>query len=255
MSNLETGWGRAGESWNAMEALAQLGGETWFRLGDRDLALHLERTRRIAAGETLSTITADIARRLGIRAAIAPMSDQPVRTVVETPDGPLPFQHYFVREQCRPRVTGFRFEGAKSARPAPALTEALERGVSAVVICPSNPFISIDPILAVPGVRQALRYNGAPVVAVSPIVGGRAIKGPTAKMMTELGLASGAAEVAEHYRGLIDGFVLDRSDAESAAAVERLGVAVLVTGTVMQSLDDKTRLAEETLAFARSLAR
>ena len=255
MSNLETGWGRAGESWNSMEALAQLGGETWFRLGDRDLALHLERTRRIAAGETLSAITADIARRLGIRAAIAPMSDQPVRTVVETPDGPLPFQHYFVREQCRPRVTGFRFEGAKSARPAPALTEALERGVSAVVICPSNPFISIDPILAVPGVRQALRHNGAPVVAVSPIVGGRAIKGPTAKMMTELGLASGAAEVAEHYRGLIDGFVLDRSDAESAAAVERLGVAVLVTGTVMQSLDDKTRLAEETLAFARSLAR
>lgn len=255
MSNLETGWGRAGESWNAMEALAQLGGETWFRLGDRDLALHLERTRRIAAGETLSTITADIARRLGIRAAIAPMSDQPVRTIVETPDGPLPFQHYFVREQCRPRVTGFRFEGAKSARPAPALTEALERGVSGVVICPSNPFISIDPILAVPGVRQALRHNGAPVVAVSPIVGGRAIKGPTAKMMTELGLASGAAEVAEHYRGLIDGFVLDRSDAESAAAVERLGVAVLVTGTVMQSLDDKTRLAEETLAFARSLAR
>jgi LPPG:FO 2-phospho-L-lactate transferase len=255
MSNLETGWGRAGESWNAMEALAQLGGETWFRLGDRDLALHLERTRRIAAGETLSTITADIARRLGIRAAIAPMSDQPVRTVVETPDGPLPFQHYFVREQCRPRVTGFRFEGAETARPAPALTEALERGVSGVVICPSNPFISIDPILAVPGVRQALRHNGAPVVAVSPIVGGRAIKGPTAKMMTELGLASGAAEVAEHYRGLIDGFVLDRSDAESAAAVERLGVAVLVTGTVMQSLDDKTRLAEETLAFARSLAR
>jgi LPPG:FO 2-phospho-L-lactate transferase len=255
MSNLETGWGRAGESWNAMEALAQLGGETWFRLGDRDLALHLERTRRIAAGETLSAITADIARRLGIRAAIAPMSDQPVRTVVETPDGPLPFQHYFVREQCRPRVTGFRFEGAETARPAPALTEALERGVSGVVICPSNPFISIDPILAVPGVRQALRHNGAPVVAVSPIVGGRAIKGPTAKMMTELGLASGAAEVAEHYRGLIDGFVLDRSDAESAAAVERLGVAVLVTGTVMQSLDDKTRLAEETLAFARSLAR
>ncbi len=254
VNNPETGWGRAGESWNAMEALTALGGVTWFRLGDRDLALHLERTRRIAAGETLSGVTADIARRLGIRAAIAPMSDQPVRTIVETPDGPLPFQHYFVREQCRPRVTGFRFEGAEAARPGPAFAAALERGVSAVVICPSNPFISIDPILAVPGVRKGLQECGAPVVAVSPIVGGRAIKGPTAKMMTELGLASGAVEVAEHYRGLIDGFVLDRSDEASAAAVERLGIAVLVTGTVMRSLDDKTQLAEETLAFAGSLA-
>lgn len=254
VSNMETGWGRAGESWNTMTALAALGGETWFRLGDRDLALHLERTRRIAGGETLSGVTADMARRLGIGARIAPMSDQPVRTVVETPDGAFPFQHYFVREQCRPRVTGFRFEGADAARPSPAFAAALERGVSAVVICPSNPFISIDPILAVPGVRQALRDCGAPVVAVSPIVAGRAIKGPTAKMMTELGLDSGAVEVARHYRGLIDGFVLDRSDAESKAVVERLGIAVLVTGTVMHSLDDKTRLAEETLGFARSLA-
>lgn len=254
VSNTETGWGRAGESWNAMAALAALGGETWFRLGDRDLALHLERTRRVAAGETLSAVTADFARRLAIRAAIAPMSDQPVRTVVETPDGALPFQHYFVREQCRPRVTGFRFEGADAARPSPAFAAALGGGVSAVVICPSNPFISIDPILAVPGVRQALRGCGAPVVAVSPIVAGRAIKGPTAKMMTELGLDSGAVEVARHYRGLIDGFVLDRSDAGSKAEVERLGIAVLVTGTMMQSLDDKTRLAEETLGFARSLA-
>ena len=254
VSNIETGWGRAGESWNAMEALAALGGETWFRLGDRDLALHLERTRRIAAGETLSAVTADIARRVGIRAAVAPMSDQPVRTVVETPDGPLPFQHYFVREQCRPRVTGFRFEGAEAARPSPPFAAALERGVSAVVICPSNPFISIDPILAVPGVRARLRDCTAPVVAVSPIVGGRAIKGPTAKMMTELGLAGGAVAVAEHYRGLIDGFVLDRRDADSRTEVERLGIAVHVTGTVMQSLDDKARLAEEVLAFTRTIA-
>ena len=254
VSNPETGWGRAEESWNAMAALAALGGETWFRLGDRDLALHLERARRIAAGETLGAITADIARRLGVQAIIAPMSDQPVRTIVETPDGPLHFQHYFVREQCRPRVTGFRFQGADAALPSPAFAAILEQGVSAVVICPSNPFISIDPILAVPGVRDGLRDCGAPVVAVSPIVGGRAIKGPTAKMMTELGLAGGAVDVAAHYRGLIDGFVLDRSDAESAPAVERLGIAALVTGTVMRSLDEKTRLAREVLGFARSLA-
>jgi LPPG:FO 2-phospho-L-lactate transferase len=182
------------------------------------------------------------------------MSDRPVRTIVETPDGPLPFQHYFVREQCRPRVTGFRFEGAAAATPSPAFAAALAGGPEAAVICPSNPFISIDPILAVPGVRAALGHRKTPVVAVSPIVGGRAIKGPTAKMMTELGLAGGAVEVAAHYNGLIDGFVLDHSDANSAAAVERIGLAVLVTGTVMQSLDDKTRLAREVLAFARSIA-
>ena len=255
IANPDTGWGRAGESWNAMEALAGLGGEAWFRLGDRDLALHLERTRRIAAGETLSAVTADLARRLGVRASVAPMSDRPVRTIVETPEGPLPFQHYFVREQCRPRVTGFRFEGADAARPSPAFAAALDGRLSAAVICPSNPFISIDPILAVPGVREALRRCGVPVVAVSPIVGGRAIKGPTAKMMAELGIPSGAAEVAAHYRGLIDGFVLDRRDAGGAAAVEKLGIVPLVTGTVMQSLDDKVRLAEEVLAFTRSLAR
>jgi LPPG:FO 2-phospho-L-lactate transferase len=254
VSNPETGWGRAGETWSFMEAQAALGGETWFRLGDRDLAVHLERTRRTAAGETLSAVTADLARRLGGRARIAPMSDRPVRTIVETPDGPLPFQHYFVREQCRPRVTGFRFEGAAAATPSPAFAAALAGGPEAAVICPSNPFISIDPILAVPGVRAALGHRKTPVVAVSPIVGGRAIKGPTAKMMTELGLAGGAVEVAAHYNGLIDGFVLDHSDANSAAAVERIGLAVLVTGTVMQSLDDKTRLAREVLAFARSIA-
>jgi LPPG:FO 2-phospho-L-lactate transferase len=253
LANPETGWGRADESWHFMETLAAIGGETWFRLGDRDLALHLERTRRIAAGETLSAVTRAIGRRLGVRPAIAPMSDRPVRTIVETAGGPLAFQHYFVRERCEPQVTGFRFEGAAQARPSPDFMAALQGGLASVVICPSNPFISIDPILAVPGVREGLRRCGAPIVAVSPIVGGRAIKGPTAKMMTELGLPSGAAEVARHYQGLIDGFVLDAGDAGDADAIRRLGPDVLVTETVMQSLDDKVRLAREVLDFARIL--
>lgn len=253
LANPETGWGRADEGWRFMEALAAIGGETWFRLGDRDLAVHLERTRRVAAGETLSGVTQDIGTRLGVRPTVAPMSDQPVRTIVETAGGPLAFQHYFVREQCAPRVTGFRFEGAQRARPSPAFAAALQGGLTSVVICPSNPFISIDPILAVPGVREGLRRCGAPIVAVSPIVGGRALKGPTAKMMTELGIPSGAAEVARHYRGLIDGFVLDAGDAADADAIRRLGPAVLVTETVMQSLDDKVRLAREVLDFARIL--
>jgi LPPG:FO 2-phospho-L-lactate transferase len=254
VSNPETGWGRADEGWRFMESLEALGGETWFRLGDRDMALHLERTRRTAAGESLSAVTADIAQKLGIAARIAPMSDQPVRTIVETPDGALIFQHYFVREQCAPRVTGFRFEGAEMAAPSPAFAAALEGDLDAIVICPSNPFISIDPILSVPGVPAALKRNKAPVVAVSPIVGGKAIKGPTAKMMEELGLPTDAAAVARHYDGLIDGFVLDDCDADSAAAIKALGLAVHVTGTVMRTLDDKTRLAREVLDFTRSIA-
>jgi LPPG:FO 2-phospho-L-lactate transferase len=254
VANPETGWGRADEGWRFMESLEAIGGETWFRLGDRDLALHVERRRRLDAGESLSDATAAIADKLGVTANIAPMSDQPVRTIVETPDGPLIFQHYFVREQCAPRVTGFRFEGAEMAEPAPAFAAALESDLDAIVICPSNPFISIDPILAIPGVPAAIRNNPAPVIAVSPIVGGQAIKGPTAKMMAELGLPSGAVAVARHYGALLDGFVLDTCDADLADEVKALGIAVLVTDTIMKSLDDKMRLAAEVLDFARSIA-
>ncbi len=256
LNNPETGWGRAGETGGFMAALEALGGETWFFLGDGDLATHVERSRRLAAGETLSAITDDFRQRLDIRAAIVPMSDRPVRTTVLTPDGPLAFQHYFVREQCRPRVTGFRFDGAEAAEPAPAFAEALaDPDLAAIVICPSNPFISIDPILAVPGIRDALANSAAPVVAVSPIVGGRAIKGPTAKMMRELGLPGTAVAVARHYAGLIDGFVLDSGDAGMADAVRELGLGVTVTNTVMTSLEDRIALAEAVLAFAAGLRR
>ena len=206
------------------------------------------------AGESLSAITADIARRLGVAARIPPMSDEPVRTIVETPDGALPFQHYFVREQCTPKVVASASRAPRPRSRPPPSRPRWRTAPEAVVICPSNPFISIDPILSIPGVRAALRRSKAPVVAVSPIVGGRAIKGPTAKMMAELGLPSGAVEVARHYDGLIDGFVLDSCDAESADAVKALGLAVHVTETVMQTLNDKTRLAREVLDFARSIA-
>lgn len=256
IANPETGWGRADEGWRFMDAMEALGGETWFRLGDRDLATHAERTRRLASGESLSRITADFAARLGIAARIVPMSDEPVRTVVETPDGPLPFQRYFVRERCAPAVTGFRFEGAEDARPAPALAAALAGGrIECIVICPSNPFISIDPILAIPGLRRALCDHPAPVVAVSPIVGGRALKGPTAKMMTELSLDTDTEAIARYYGDLLDGFVIDGGDADRAGAVRALGVETLVTETVMQSLDDRIVLARAVLDFARAIAR
>ena len=251
IANPETGWGRAGETWSFMAALAELGGETWFRLGDLDLATHIERTRRLAAGETLTEVTADLARRLGVRAQIVPMSDQPVRTMVETPGGVLPFQRYFVEQRCAPEVTGFDFKGAGEARPSPAVAEALaSEALEAVVICPSNPFISIDPILAVPGLREALAACPAPVVAVSPIIGGRAVKGPTAKMMAELGLRASARAVAARYGGLLDGFVLDEADAGEAEAIE---VPCLATRTLMTSDDDKRALARQVLAFAAGL--
>jgi len=251
LENPATGWGRRGESWTFMDVLDSLGGETWFRLGDGDLALHVERTRRLRAGETLSAITADVARRWGIGARILPMSDDPVRTVMETTEGALAFQDYFVRRRCAPRVVAIRFENAEGARPAPAALAALaDPAVGAIVICPSNPFISVDPMLAVPGLRAALAAASAPRVAVTPIVGGRALKGPTTKIMAELGLPVSPAAVARHYDGLIDGFVLDRED---AALEPRIGLPTLVTGTVMRTLADKIGLAERVLEFARAL--
>lgn len=256
LADRERGWGLAGESWSFMSQLRKLGGADWFNLGDKDLALHIERTRLLASGRSLSQATAALTAALGLRHAIIPMSDRPVRTVVETADGPLPFQHYFVREQCRPVVRGISFAGAEQAAPSPAFAAALRRrDVAAVIICPSNPYLSIDPILTVPGVADALAGLGAPVVAVSPIIGGRALKGPAAKLLVELGGLSGVTAVAAHYRGLIDGLVIDESDAGEADRLRETGVAALAAPSVMTSDDDRIRLARDTLAFAGGLTR
>ena len=254
LANPETGWGRTGESGAFMEALGALGGETWFFLGDKDLAIHVERTRRLQAGESLSAVTAALCERLGIQARIVPMSDDPVPTVVETPEGPLAFQHYFVRERCRPKVLGFRHEGAAQARPCKAFIDAVAApDLGAVIICPSNPYISIDPILAVPGARAALASCRAPVIAVSPIIGGQAVKGPTATMMSDRGIAPSAASIAEHYAGLIDGLVLDEADRALASGIAATGTAVEVTATMMTARADKQALARAVLAFAERI--
>jgi LPPG:FO 2-phospho-L-lactate transferase len=255
-SNAAQGWGLEGESWEVMTALDALGGETWFRLGDRDLATHLWRTQALAGGAGLAAVTDELRRRLGIACAICPMSDDPVRTLVHTAEGDLAFQHYFVKYQCRPAVTGFSFAGATRATPNPQVLEWLaDPALGAVIICPSNPFVSVDPILAVPGYREALAACGAPVIAVSPIVAGAAIKGPAAKMMGELGLAVTAQAVAEHYRGLIDGFVVDSGDATLAAAIRRPGLEVMVLPTLMTAREEKQRLARDVLRFAGVAAR
>ncbi|AYH43604.1 2-phospho-L-lactate transferase [Azoarcus sp. DN11] len=251
VANPETGWGRRDETWTFMDALARLGGETWFRLGDGDLATHVERTRRLAAGESLSAITADFARRLGIRADIVPMSDQPLRTRVHSDEGVFDFQDYFVRHQCRPVTRSIEFAQGDDVRPAPAVLAALaDDALDAIVICPSNPYLSIAPILAVPGLRDALRAAGVPIVAVSPLVGGTAVKGPTAKIMAELGVPVGAEQIVHYYGDLLDGFVLDVRDAHLQ---ERIALPVHVTDTLMRTPQDRVRVARETVDFAKHL--
>jgi len=246
LDNPETGWGRCGETWSFMAALEALGGETWFKLGDGDLATHIERTRRRHAGESLSAITQDFRRRLGISARLLPMSDDPVRTRLSTEAGWLDFQDYFVRLGCAPSVREIVFDGVAAARPQPDFLAALaDDDLRLVVICPSNPLISIDPILSLPGVREALRACRAPVVAVSPIIGGAAVKGPTAKMMAELGLPVDAASVARHYGDVLDHYVVDDAD---AGILGHLDASVTATCTLMQTLADREALARVVLA-------
>jgi LPPG:FO 2-phospho-L-lactate transferase len=247
------GWGRRDETWTFMAALAKLASDTWFQLGDGDLAIHVERTRRLRAGEPLSDILAHFCRRMGVATRVVPMSDDPVRTRVHTPDGWLDFQDYFVRRGCGAQVLEVAYEGAAKARAHPqALASLRQPQLRAVIICPSNPHLSIAPILAIPGLRNAIASCGAPVIAVSPIVAGRAVKGPTAKIMSELGEEVSALAVARRYGDLLDGYVLDGADAVHAPL---LGVPAISARTVMQTLDDRTELANRVLAFADSLAR
>lgn len=252
LANVELGWGRQDETWSFMRVLETLGGPGWFRLGDGDLALHVERTRRLAAGESLTEIVADIAHRFAIPSRIMPMSDDPVRTIVLTAGGSeLGFQEYFVRERCAPAIAQLRYAGAESARiPGTAVRSLQDPALQAIVIAPSNPYLSIDPILAVPGMRMALRARGAPVIAVTPLIGDAAVKGPTAKIMRELGLAPSPLTVLQHYRGLIDGFVLDERD---AALANDIDLPVQVCDTLMRSLADRERVAHCTLELARKL--
>lgn len=240
------GWGRAGESWGFMAALASLGGPDWFRLGDGDLALHVLRSQLLAEGRPLSEITARFAAAWGIDARVLPMSDDPVATWLATDEGALPFQRYFVERQCRPEVTAVYFEGAARARPAPGVVAAIA-AADAIFIAPSNPWLSIDPLLAVPGIAEALLAAAAPVIAISPLVGGKAVRGPTAKLMAELGLAPTNQAIADHYAGLIGGLLHDRSDEAPASIPAR------ATATLMTDLDDKVRVARVALAFAEAL--
>jgi LPPG:FO 2-phospho-L-lactate transferase len=252
IANPETGWGVEGESFDALEMLARYGEDTWFKLGDRDLATHILRTARLRAGETLTRIIADLSTALGIGSAILPMCDEPVATVLDTPDGPLEFQEYFVRRGQRDEVLGMWLRGIGDARPTDAVQEALAVA-DLVVICPSNPVVSIGPILAVPGMREALASAPVPRVAVSPIIGGRALKGPADRMLASLGLEVSPVGVARMYEGLVDGMVIDGVDEGEGERIEALGMRVLATAAVMRDAPDRARLAREVLDFGAGL--
>lgn len=245
------GWGREAESFGFMQELRRQGGPDWFLLGDRDLVLHVERTRRLAAGERLTGVMADVAQRFGVSTRVLPMSDSPVATLLETDAGELEFQHYFVRLRCEPRVRSIRFAGAAQARPADELLQILShRELQAIVLCPSNPYLSIDPILAVPGIRAAIRASGVPVIAVSPVIGGRAVKGPTAKLMAELGTTTDVVAIAKHYAGLISGLVLDAADAVHLPVLQAMGIDTAMTQTLMTTVADRERVAAVALQLA-----
>jgi LPPG:FO 2-phospho-L-lactate transferase len=264
LANPETGWGRLDESWQVLENIGRLGGLDWFRLGDKDLATHLERARRLREGQKLSQITSDFCRAWGVKHIVLPMSDEPVRTIVDTVEyGELPFQEYFVHRRCEPRVKGFRFAGFESAKPAPGVSEAIEQA-DAIVICPSNPWVSIDPILKVlafkpnPPFPPSLPGKGGigrlgRVVAVSPIIGGQTVKGPAAKMYAELGIQPSALSVARHYGSRLSHFVLDKVDQMHAAEVENMGIKTLITNTIMRTPEDRRRLAQDVLNFIQTL--
>lgn len=251
LNDRERGWGVNDETWHMMEMLRRMGEPDWFNLGDRDLATHLVRTDRLRRGQSLSQVTSHLARAHGIGPALVPMSDVPVRTQVQTDEGWLDFQHYFVAEQCRPVARAIRFAGTPGATPSPGLLEALNRpDLAAVVLCPSNPFLSVDPVLAVDGVRGAVAALQVPCIAVSPLVGGKSLKGPLGKLLGELGLENSNSAIATHYRGLVGHLVIDRGDADDRAALQDKGLAVTVTDTIMRTPEDQARLAQETLAAA-----
>ena len=246
-ANAAQGWGRAGETWSFMQAVRTLGGEDWFSLGDGDLALHALRTERLARGEALSAITADFAQHWGIGVRMLPMSDNPVATELETDEGLLEFQHYFVRRRCEPVVRSIRFRGVDDAAPAPGVLESIRRA-TAILIAPSNPYLSVDPILAIPGIKSALAEAAAPVVAVSPLIAGKAVKGPTAKLMAELGVASDAASIARHYADVLDGLLVDERDVDV-----RVPCRSARADTLMQTLTDRARVARAAVDFAETL--
>ena len=255
LNDKQRGWGRKEESWTTLQTLKEIGGETWFQLGDKDLALHLERQRLLNQGLPLSLVTSRLADKLGVKHPIVPMSDQSIRTIVDTHSGRYSFQEYFVRYKCEPKVTHIGFNGIEHAKPTFSIIEALQKNqrLQAIILCPSNPFLSSDPILAVPGIRNLIKNACAPVIAVSPIISGSAVKGPTAKIFQELGMTASALNYAKYYMDILDGFVMDIKDSSEEKHAREVIEHTHVSQTLMATDEDKRQLAEDVIKFARQI--
>lgn len=253
LANPQTGWGLTDDTFHAMSMVEHYGGPTWFRLGDRDLATSLVRTSMLQQGKPLTEVTQHLASHLNIEQALLPMTDQTVRTRLETDQGPLAFQEYFVRERWQPAVRSIRFEGAENACPSAAVASALEQA-TLIIIGPSNPFLSIDPILAVPGMREQMAESTAPCIAVSPIIGGQAVKGPAAKLMAELGLDVSPIGITRHYEDLLEGIILDTVDNNLCDEIEKLHVRATAQDILMTSLVKKTDLAQSLLRWTEEIS-
>jgi LPPG:FO 2-phospho-L-lactate transferase len=249
LSNKDTGWGVAGDTFTALEMLGKFGVDTWFNLGDRDLATHIRRNQLLTEGKTLSEVTAELNRSLGVFHGVVPMTDDPVKTVLLTDEGELPMQRYFVGRRAEPKVTEVRYQGAETATASPGLQDAIAKA-GMLVLCPSNPYLSLGPILALPGVRQRMRAFPGKKVCVSPIIGGDAVKGPAGKIMAELGKQVSCVEIAREYKDICDVLVIDDQDKALASAIEEMGITPLVTSTIMESEKDKIALARKILALS-----
>ena len=249
VNNTETGWGRADETWKTHNVLGELGADNWFKLGDKDLALHLHRSKALRNGERLTSITQDIANRFHLKATVLPMSDHMIQTVVDTNKGLLSFQEYFVKQASKPKIKNISFK-SKNPEPSAEVTEILmDPGLKGIVICPSNPYLSIDPILSIEKIRQSIAESKRPRVAVSPIINGQSVKGPTTKIMGELGLETNVLTIAQHYKDYIDGIVIDTSDQDYAGQIESMGIQVKLSEIMMNNDDDKKRVAEDVIHF------
>ena len=254
VNNKETGWGREDETWKTHNVLGELGADNWFKLGDKDLALHLHRSKALRNGETLTSITQDIAERFKLKTVILPMSDHIIQTVVDTDEGSMPFQEYFVKESTNPKVREISFESKHPETTKEVLEAINDPGLTGFLIAPSNPYLSVDPILSIDKIKQTIMQSKKPRVAVSPIIGGNSVKGPTAKIMEEMGLEVNVITIANHYQDLIDGLIIDNTDVEYVQAIESSGIKVKVSNILMNNNDDKTRLAEEAIEFLNELS-
>ena len=253
VNNKETGWGREDETWKTHNVLGELGADNWFKLGDKDLALHLHRSKALRNGETLTSITQDIAERFKLKTVILPMSDHIIQTFVHTDKSSMPFQEYFVKESTNPKVREISFESKHPETTKEVLEAINDPELSGFLIAPSNPYLSVDPILSIDKIKQTIMQSKKPRVAVSPIIGGDSVKGPTAKIMEEMGLEVNVITIANHYQDLIDGLIIDNTDVEYVQAIESSGIKVKVSNILMNNNDDKTRLAEEAIEFLNEL--